>query len=95
MIGFSTLGHGWMLQYLYALVIIPFNRSDPNGLTLFPLLSFLVHESTIPRRRTRQAECCGIMGVVSTEHATGNDPASDARALLLEVRVETIIDFTE
>ncbi|CBJ27311.1 conserved unknown protein [Ectocarpus siliculosus] len=32
----------------------------------------------------QQAECCGIMGVVSTEHATGNDPASDARALLLE-----------
>lgn len=25
------------------------------------------------------------MGVVSTEHATGNDPANDARALLLEV----------
>ena len=37
-----------------------------------------------------QAECCGIMGVVSTEHATGNDPANDARALLLEVCTSTI-----
>eukprot|EP00903_Cladosiphon_okamuranus_P009468 g9023.t1 len=31
-----------------------------------------------------KVDCCGIMGVVSTEHATGNDPSSDARALLLE-----------
>lgn len=30
------------------------------------------------------AKCCGIMGVVSTEHATGSDIANDARHLLLE-----------
>lgn len=40
-----------------------------------------------------QAECCGIMGVVSTEHATGNDPASDARALLLEVRQVIVCEY--
>lgn len=32
--------------------------------------------------RCQTVECCGIMGVVSTEHATSND----ARHLLLEVR---------
>lgn len=43
-------------------------------------------------RQDHDAKCCGIMGVVSTEHATGNDPSSDARALLLEVPYTVFIE---
>lgn len=52
-------------------------------------LAITASSKPLPTRRlcrVVQAECCGIMGVVSTEHASGSEPAVDARALLLEVR---------
>lgn len=49
--------------------------SKGHYLIPFPLMFFV-----------QTVNCCGIMGVVSTEHASGTDIGNDARHLLLEVR---------
>ncbi|CAN0313307.1 unnamed protein product [Pylaiella littoralis] len=51
---------------------------------LWTAAAVLVTLGSIATSSPDEVECCGIMGVVSTQHAAPNDSTNDARALLLE-----------